>query len=75
MRWREFLGLAASIAVLPVVARAQQTAMPVIGFLNGGSPEGYARMAVAFRCGLNEARFIEGQNALSGWKADIWGSN
>lgn len=43
-------------------ARAQQPSMPVVGFLNGGSPEGYTAMIAAFRRGLREQGFIEGQN-------------
>jgi putative ABC transport system substrate-binding protein len=44
------------------MARAQQP-MPVIGFLNVASPEGYTPYVAAFRDGLKESRYIEGQNA------------
>src|SRR5215469_15155800 len=55
--------LVGGAAVLPHAAHAQQTAMPVIGFLNSASPDGIAPFLAAFRQGLKEVGTIEGQNA------------
>jgi len=63
MRRRAFIeGIAALAAAWPFAARAQQSAMPVIGFLNGGSPDGYETQVNAFRQGLKEVGYIDGQN-------------
>jgi putative ABC transport system substrate-binding protein len=55
-------GAAGSSLLRPRTARAQQPALPVVAFVNGGSADGSARFAAAFRKGLNETSYVEGQN-------------
>ena len=62
MKRREFMALIGGAAAWPVAGRAQQPAMPVVGFLHLGSPESVAPSIAAFHQGLKEAGFIEGRN-------------
>src|SRR5574341_163296 len=62
MRRREFIAVLASATVgWPFAARAQQPALPVIGFLDGWSQEGFDPYVAAFRQGLSETGYVEGK--------------
>jgi len=62
IRRREFIVALGGAAAWPLAVRAQQPAMPMVAFLNSGSPDGYAPMVAAFRQGLKETGYVESQN-------------
>src|SRR3954454_9673120 len=62
MRRREFVAGLGGAAAWPLVPRAQQRALPVVGFLRSTSLASATHLVTAFRQGLNETGFIEGQN-------------
>jgi putative tryptophan/tyrosine transport system substrate-binding protein len=64
MRRREFITLWAGAAAWPVAARAQQRAVPVVGFLNAGSADAYTKPVTGFRQGLVEAGLVEGRDLV-----------
>ena len=62
---RKFISVLGGAAFAwPFTAHAQQPAMPVVAFINGGSPDAFAREVAAFRKGLNETGYVEGQNVM-----------
>jgi len=71
---REFITLLGGAAVWPVAARAQPVAMPVVGYLSGHLPGPSARLTAAFRQGLKDSGYVEGENVtiIYRWAEGQW---
>ncbi|MGH8525031.1 MAG: ABC transporter substrate binding protein, partial [Gammaproteobacteria bacterium] len=61
---RKFLATLGGVAAWPLAARAQQAGVPIVGFVSARSAEATVRQAAAFRKGLNEIGYVEGQNVM-----------
>ncbi len=68
MRRREFITLIGGATAWPLSSRAQQSAMPLVGFLNAQTAASYMHLVAAFKQGLNENGFVEGQNVTIEYK-------
>ena len=72
MRRRDVIACVGALFARPFHARAQQATLPIVGFLNSASAAGYAAMADAFKEGLKEAGYADGQNVAIEYR---WADN
>ena len=75
MRRRDFILAGGAIVAWPLVARAQESTVPAVGFLNSASADGYASMAAAFKKGLKEAGYADGHNLTIDTAGQITGTS